>query len=141
MAGRTARLGTTQRGWHGSPLEANPYSDAFSLDAARAHGKAQIDAHAALVAKTGDLGADLSVTGEAIEGLHYVLTYLDDPSIFATELVDEYVGLTDGDFFKVGELVSIVKNGLNATFLPPAEKAARWAEISRLITSRGLPSA
>jgi predicted amidohydrolase len=84
MAGRTARLATTQRGWHGSPPEVNPYGDVFSLDAARAHGKAQIDAHAALVAQTGELGADLSVTGEAIEGLHYVLTYLDDPSIFST---------------------------------------------------------
>jgi adenosine deaminase len=65
----------------------------------------------------------------------------DDPSIFATELVDEYVGLTEGDFFKVGELVSLVKNGLYATFLPEAEKAARWAEISRLMTGRGYSAA
>ncbi len=66
MPKRTVRLATTQRGWHETPKEAMPYSDAFSLDAARQHSRAQAEAHAALLAKAGSLGADIAVTGEDI---------------------------------------------------------------------------
>jgi len=88
MAAKTVRLSTTQRSWRPTPPNANPFCEAFSLEAARAHSRASVDEHAALVARAGEQGADLTVTGEGIEGLSYAITYLDDPSIFCT-LVQE----------------------------------------------------
>jgi len=82
MPKKLVRLATTQRGWHETPKEAMPYSDVFTLDAARQHSRAQAEAHAALLAKAGSLGADIAVTGEDIASTGYALTYLDDPSIF-----------------------------------------------------------
>lgn len=88
MKGKTVRFATTQRGWRDTPEDAHPYSELFSLDAARRHSKRQIDAHAALLAKAGERGADLAVTGEDIGSTGYALTYLDDPSIFMTLTVE-----------------------------------------------------
>ena len=85
---RTVRLATTQRAWRDTPLEAMPYSDAFSLDAAKRHSREQVDEHAKLLSRAGEAGADLAVTGEDIASLSYALTYLDGPSIFRA-LVDE----------------------------------------------------
>jgi predicted amidohydrolase len=85
---KTVRLSTTQVAWQGGPEEANPYSERFSLEAAREHARASIDSHAAVVAKAGELGAELTVTGEAIDGTGNALTYVDDPSIFR-DLVGE----------------------------------------------------
>ena len=82
--GKTVRFATTQRVWRETPEEAHPYSESFSLDAARRHSKRQIDAHAALLAKAGERGADIAVTGEDIAATGYALTYMDDPSIFMT---------------------------------------------------------
>ncbi len=84
MPSTSVRLSTTQRGWHDTPAEANPYSDAFSPEAARQYAKSAVDAHAALVAQAGELEADITVTGESIEAFTYALTYLDDPAIFRT---------------------------------------------------------
>lgn len=84
MSGKLIRLGTTQRGWRETPREAMPYSDVFSLDAARAHSRKQVDAHGALLAKAAEMGADIAVTGEDIASTSYALTYLDDPRIFKT---------------------------------------------------------
>lgn len=91
MAGRSVRLATTQRGWRDTPREAMPYSDVFSMEAALAHSRAQVDAHAALLAKAGGQGADIAVTGEDIASTSYALTYLDDRSIF-TRLTRELNG-------------------------------------------------
>ncbi len=84
MADKRMKLATTQMGWRETPKEAHPYSDVFSLDAARAHSRSRVEAHAALVAKAGEMGADIAVTGEDIASTSYALTYLDDPTIFQT---------------------------------------------------------
>lgn len=84
MPGGRAVLATTQRGYCDTPEEANPYSDAFSLDAARDWSRTQITEALALASQAGKAGADLVVTGEDIASLGYALTYLDDPSVFRT---------------------------------------------------------
>jgi predicted amidohydrolase len=66
------------------PKEADPFGDAFSLDAARACSRERTDAHAAVLARAGEAGADIAVTGEDIAAISSAATYLDDPSIFRT---------------------------------------------------------
>lgn len=82
MPQEKVRLSTTQRSYREMPPEAMPYSDKFSLEAARAYAGKQIEEHAALLAEAGEAGADLAVAGEDIAHLSYALTYLDDTSIF-----------------------------------------------------------
>jgi predicted amidohydrolase len=84
MAGQSVKLATTQCSYRETPREANPYSDTFSLEAARACSRESIDAALELVAATGAAGADLAVMGEDIANVSYALTYLDDPSVFHT---------------------------------------------------------
>ncbi|MFB3881971.1 MAG: carbon-nitrogen hydrolase family protein [Armatimonadota bacterium] len=88
MSGRTARLATTQQGWQDMPVEANPYSESFSLEAARCEARARIEAAAGLLSQAGEAGADLAVTGEDIAGLSLAMGYLDDPTIFHRLTVD-----------------------------------------------------
>jgi len=61
----------------------------------------------------------------------------DDPMIFAVELVDEYMNLLDEGLFKVDEVMTLIRNGLFATFMPAADKAERWREIAKLVDARG----
>ncbi|UCC68856.1 MAG: carbon-nitrogen hydrolase family protein [Armatimonadota bacterium] len=84
MGDSDIRLAAVCRGWHDCPPEANPYSDVFSLDAARRWSREQIEAFAGLLDQAGEGGADLAVAGEDIAYLGYAMSYLDDPSIFRT---------------------------------------------------------
>ena len=81
---KTVRLATTQRCWQETPPEATPYSEKFSLDAARQCAKQQVDEHAKLLTQAGERGADLAVAAEDIAALSDAMTYLDDPSLFRT---------------------------------------------------------
>jgi predicted amidohydrolase len=83
MAKKTV-LSTTQFAWKGPPREANPFSDSFTMEAARAWSRARLDDAIALLARAGEMGADLSLTGENITGLGHPMCYLDDPTIFQT---------------------------------------------------------
>jgi predicted amidohydrolase len=84
MGDSDIRLAAVCRGWHDCPPEANPYSDIFSLDAARRWSQEQIEAFAGLLDQAGEAGADLAVAAEDIAYLGYAMSYLDDPSIFRT---------------------------------------------------------
>jgi predicted amidohydrolase len=84
MSERLARLATTQLAWQDTPPEAMPYSDVFSLEAARQWSRQQIHTNADLVSRAGEQQADLAVATEDIAGLGYALTYLDDTSVFRT---------------------------------------------------------
>ncbi len=84
MSGSKVKLATTQWTYRETPPEANPYSDVFSLDAARQWSRAQISGAVELVCQAGEARADLVVMGEDIASLGYALTYLDEPSIFRT---------------------------------------------------------
>lgn len=79
---KSVKLATTQHGWKGRPIEADPYGDSFSFDAALTAARQAVDEHAALLTSAGEAGADLAVTGEDIASLGTAMTYLDDPSIF-----------------------------------------------------------
>ncbi|MGA2973909.1 MAG: adenosine deaminase [Spirochaetia bacterium] len=65
----------------------------------------------------------------------------DDPSIFGVELVDEYANLTDGGFFKMEEIVTLISNGVFSTFLPAREKAQLWSKIAPLLAEHSLEPA
>jgi len=82
MSASRTILATTQSAWKPTPPEANPFSDVFSLDAARRSARARIEGAAKLLSDAGEAGADLAVTGEDIAGLSLAMTYLDDPAIF-----------------------------------------------------------
>jgi len=76
------RLATTQYAQPAMPPEANPFSDVFSLEAARQWARTRIEGAMKLLSDAGEAGADLAVTGEDIAGLSLTMTYLDDPDIF-----------------------------------------------------------
>ena len=82
MTDKKVKLAATQCVSHSMPEEADVFGDAFSLDAARAWSRERIDAHAAVLARAGEAGADIAVTGEDIAALSGAATYLDDPSVF-----------------------------------------------------------
>lgn len=84
MSDHVVRLATTQWTYREVPPEATPYSDVFSLDAARRWSRTEIEGAAGLLAAAGEQGADLAVAGEDIAHLSYPPTYLDDPAIFRT---------------------------------------------------------
>jgi len=62
----------------------------------------------------------------------------DDPTIFGVELNKEYANLVDNDIFSCTEIVSILKNGLFATFMPKEQKDAFWKTMEAAITKTGL---
>ncbi len=88
MTGNATRLATTQCVAHSAPKEADPFGEAFSLEAARQWSRERVDAHAAVLARAGEAGADLAVTGEDIAALSGSATYLDDRTIFRTLVPD-----------------------------------------------------
>jgi predicted amidohydrolase len=88
MSSRLVRLAATQWAYRETPSEATPYSEVFSLEAARRWSREQIEGHAGLLARAGEAGADLAVCGEDIAHLSYAMSYLDDTSIFQ-RLVNE----------------------------------------------------
>ncbi len=55
----------------------------------------------------------------------------DDPAIFGTNLVQEYLLLAEHFAFSPDELWQIGRNGVQASFLPPAEKAALLTELEQ----------
>ena len=57
----------------------------------------------------------------------------DDPTLFHTELNQEYCKLLESGLFSIGELIKIIKNGIYATFLPQAQKDALWEQVSNTV--------
>ncbi len=55
----------------------------------------------------------------------------DDPALFQTDLVQEYLLLAEQFGFTRGELWQIGLNGVRASFLPPEEKAALESEFQQ----------
>ncbi|MDL2229492.1 adenosine deaminase [Treponema sp. OttesenSCG-928-L16] len=53
----------------------------------------------------------------------------DDPTLFSTSLIDEYMLLFRNKIFTKEEIIVLIKNNINASFLPPAEKKRLIAEI------------
>jgi aminodeoxyfutalosine deaminase len=68
------------------------------------------------------------------EGLHVTLNS-DDPPMFNTTLIDEYLNCTRTFEWGADELQRIALDGVRATLLPPPEKAALLAGFESQISA------
>ncbi len=57
----------------------------------------------------------------------------DDPSIFGVDIVDEYKNIYENCGFSIEQIIKLVKNGLDATFLSENFKKVYWEGISKKI--------
>ncbi|MGI9647369.1 MAG: adenosine deaminase [Acidimicrobiia bacterium] len=55
----------------------------------------------------------------------------DDPAYFGGYIVDNYLAVAERLNLSRGDLIALARNSLEATFLPPARKAALVAELDR----------
>ncbi len=111
------RLSTTQCAGKGTPAEANPFSKVFSLEAALQWSRQRLEDAVALLARAGERGAELSVTGENITALGYPMGYLDDPSIFQA-LTCETAAMAHA---RVGEIAKRYHMNIVACFNEPED--------------------
>jgi adenosine deaminase len=59
----------------------------------------------------------------------------DDPTFFDTTVIDEYCRAADAFAFNADDLVRLVRNAVDAAFLPPVEKAALRSGVEREISA------
>ncbi len=63
----------------------------------------------------------------------YVTVNSDDPTIFGAELNDEYYNLLTHNIFTLGEVFSLIKNNLYATFMDQKAKDKHWKKIQKIM--------
>ncbi len=61
----------------------------------------------------------------------------DDPTIFGVDLLDEYARLVSGGIFDEAQTLQMLKNGIDATFLPPDGRARLWTAARGEIERQG----
>ncbi len=66
------------------------------------------------------------------KGLNVTLNS-DDPSIFSVDIVDEYENIYEHCGFTVNQIIKLVKNGLDSTFLSDNFKRVYWEEVHKEI--------
>jgi adenosine deaminase len=59
----------------------------------------------------------------------------DDPSFFQTSLIDEYRHVVEHFAFTADDLCTLVRNSVQATFLPPAERAVLAQRVEQQLSS------
>jgi len=59
----------------------------------------------------------------------------DDPTLFGIDLIDEYMQLTNHEFFQPDEIIQLVKNNNYATFLPKRRQNEIWKSAEKIIDS------
>jgi adenosine deaminase len=59
----------------------------------------------------------------------------DDPTLFSTSLIEEYMTLFKKKIFTKDEIIKLVKNNIYATFLSTAKKDALWKRNLEIIKS------
>ena len=64
----------------------------------------------------------------------------DDPTIFGTDLSDEYIRLLQAGVFSLEEIVILIRNGIFATFLPEAEKLRLWNQVKETLIREDVPA-
>ena len=57
----------------------------------------------------------------------------DDPTLFGSELVNEYMALLEADIFTPGELLKLLKNTHFASFMDEKNKKQTWMQIEKMI--------
>lgn len=65
----------------------------------------------------------------------FVTINTDDPPMFSTTLVDEYLRIASTFDLDLATIVRLVRNGVEASFLGPGAKATLIEEINRVETS------
>lgn len=68
------------------------------------------------------------------KGLNVTLNS-DDPTLFGSELVEEYILLYKNKIFNEKELLDILKNTINASYLPDRKKKAICSDAQKVIDS------
>ncbi len=63
----------------------------------------------------------------------YVTVNSDDPTIFGTELNDEYYNLLTHNIFTLEEVFILIKNNLYATFMDKKTKDKHWKKIQKIM--------
>lgn len=63
----------------------------------------------------------------------------DDPTIFGVDLVDEYYMLYKHRIFSFEEIVTLIKNNVNATFLPEDEKKKLLSSVDKAVKKLSAP--
>lgn len=61
----------------------------------------------------------------------------DDPTIFGVDLLDEYARLVSAGIFDEARTLKLLKNGVEATFLPPDARDRIWTAARREIERQG----
>ena len=56
----------------------------------------------------------------------------DDPSLFSTSLIDEYMLLYNNGIFTQKEIIALIKNNIYASFLADAKKNAIWTDCDAI---------
>jgi adenosine deaminase len=59
----------------------------------------------------------------------------DDPSFFQTSLIEEYRRVVEHFAFTADDLCTLVRNSVQATFLPPAERAVLAQRVEQQLSS------
>ena len=57
----------------------------------------------------------------------------DDPTLFGSELLNEYIILLESGLFTPGDLLKLLKNTHFASFMEESQKIATWIQIEKLI--------
>ena len=57
----------------------------------------------------------------------------DDPTLFGSELIEEYIMLNDSNIFNEDELFQLIKNTIYASFLPIESKDKIWSDAEKII--------
>lgn len=59
----------------------------------------------------------------------------DDPTLFGTELIEEYMNLIRHKIFTIDEITDLIKKNIFATFMPEKNKRSLWEENLKIIES------
>jgi len=60
----------------------------------------------------------------------------DDPSLFSTSLVDEYMLLYKKGIFSQNEILDLIKNNIYATFLTEDKKDSLWEKCNMIYNNK-----
>jgi len=63
----------------------------------------------------------------------FVTVNTDDPTIFGAELIDEYANLIEHEIFTTTEAFTLIKNTLQASFMPKKEKQKLLARTEKIL--------
>ncbi|MBN1647070.1 MAG: adenosine deaminase [Spirochaetales bacterium] len=66
----------------------------------------------------------------------YVTVNSDDPTLFGSDLNDEYIHLLENDIFTFDEIIQLIKNNIYATFLPEKEKDLLWEKVQNYLSAQ-----